>query len=84
MIRWHLRDPAFGVLGAIGSRGVKDLAFLTTKAGHILARDARTGATVWSAQNGGISPYTTSSPAIAPVVGGILPPVRCVQGLFLE
>jgi GT2 family glycosyltransferase len=25
VIRWHLRDPAFGVLGAIGSRGVRSL-----------------------------------------------------------
>lgn len=55
--------------------GVKDLLFVTTKAGHIVALDARTGAIEWSAQypagscriNGGSSVcYTTSSPALDP------------------
>jgi FG-GAP-like repeat/PQQ enzyme repeat len=55
--------------------GVKNLLFVTTTAGHIIALDARTGAQVWSKQNGpgnckinsANSPcYTTSSPAIDP------------------
>lgn len=59
---------------ATGS-GVRDLLFVTTKAGQIVALDAATGATVWSHQfpagtcginNGGTACYTTSSPAIDP------------------
>ena len=59
---------------ATGS-GVRDLLFVTTKAGHIVALDAATGATMWSQQfqagtcginNGGTACYTTSSPAIDP------------------
>lgn len=55
--------------------GTKDLVFVTTKAGHIIALDARTGATLWTRQypagscriNGGPDVcYTTSSPAIDP------------------
>jgi hypothetical protein len=55
--------------------GTRDLLFLTTKAGHILALDAHTGATIWSHQyaagsckinNGSNACYTTSSPAIDP------------------
>ena len=55
--------------------GVKNLIFLTTTAGHILARDAQTGVSVWSMQNGPGSCkinngsntcYTTSSPVIDP------------------
>ena len=55
--------------------GVHDLLFVTTKAGHIVAFDAQTGAQVWSRQyaagacrinNGGPECYTTSSPAIDP------------------
>jgi hypothetical protein len=55
--------------------GVKDLLFATTKAGHIVALDAKTGGQVWSRQypagacriNNGSTPcYTTSSPAIDP------------------
>jgi outer membrane protein assembly factor BamB len=55
--------------------GTRDLLFVTTTAGHIVALDARSGATLWSKQygpgscriNGGGSPcYTTSSPAIDP------------------
>src|SRR5205823_14326728 len=57
------------------SSGVKDLLFVTTIAGHIIALDAQSGAQVWSRQygpggcriNNGSSPcYTTSSPAIDP------------------
>lgn len=53
----------------------QDLLFVTTKAGHIIALDAHTGATVWSHQNGpgsckinngSTTCYTTSSPAIDP------------------
>jgi len=55
--------------------GVKDLIFVTTKNGFIIALDAQTGAKVWSHQypagscrvnNGAIPCYTTSSPAIDP------------------
>ncbi|MFF1572049.1 cell wall-binding repeat-containing protein [Leifsonia sp. NPDC058292] len=55
--------------------GMKDLLFSTTKDGWIAAIDARTGATVWTHQNGPGSCkinngtqacYTTSSPAIDP------------------
>lgn len=57
--------------------GVRDLLFVTTRAGHIVALDARTGASVWSKQygagackiNNGASSgpcYTTSAPAIDP------------------
>ena len=66
--------PAF--LHAVnGPTGLKDLLFVTTKAGHILALDAHTGATVWSHQSPAgscrinnllFSCYTTSSPAIDP------------------
>ena len=55
--------------------GVKNLIFVTTKNGFIIALDAQTGAEVWSHQypagscrvnNGTIPCYTTSSPAIDP------------------
>ena len=55
--------------------GVRDLVFVTTKAGHIIALDGQTGATVWSKQfgpgtckvnNGSSACFTTSSPAIDP------------------
>src|SRR5208337_4627308 len=55
--------------------GLEDLIFVTTKAGHIIALNAKTGAQVWSRQNpagacrinNGIPAcYTTSSPAIDP------------------
>ena len=55
--------------------GIHSLLFVTTKAGHILALDAQTGAVVWSHQvgpgsctinNGSIPCYTTSSPAVDP------------------
>ncbi len=55
--------------------GKRDLLFVTTKAGHILAIEADTGTRVWSRQNAagtcrvnnGSEPcYTTSSPAIHP------------------
>lgn len=55
--------------------GVKNLIFVTTKNGFIIALDAQTGSMVWSHQNpagscrvnnGTIPCYTTSSPAIDP------------------
>lgn len=47
-------------------QGMKDLLFLTTKDGRLLALDAATGATVWSAQPATGPNFTTSSPAIDP------------------
>jgi len=55
--------------------GTRDLVFVTTKQGHIVALDAVTGVQIWSKQygaagcliNNGSTPcYTTSSPAIDP------------------
>jgi hypothetical protein len=46
--------------------GIKDLLFLTTADGRILARDAATGSNVWSWQPANVPMYTTSSPAIDP------------------
>jgi outer membrane protein assembly factor BamB len=69
-------DGAPAYLSAVSTAsGTKDLLFLTTKDGHIIALDAHTGATVWSHQygpgscliNGTGGPcYTTSSPAVDP------------------
>ena len=61
--------------GVATSNGIKDLLFVTTLDGRIIALDAATGAIVWSHQygpgsctinNGGSPCYTTSSPAIDP------------------
>ena len=66
--------PAF-LSGVETHSGKKDLIFITTKAGHIIALDAPTGAEVWGRQhpagscriNNGSEPcYTTSSPAVDP------------------
>src|SRR5580765_34707 len=66
--------PVF-LTGVSTALGTKDLAFVTTMAGHIVALDAATGTQVWSRQyaagtckinNGGGACYTTSSPAIDP------------------
>ena len=55
--------------------GVQNLIFVTTRDGHIVARNAFTGSPVWSKQNGpgnckinngSTICYTTSSPAIDP------------------
>jgi len=54
--------------------GVRDLLFVTTKDGHIIALDASSGAQVWSEQAGaggcttptGGRCYTTSSPVVDP------------------
>ena len=57
------------------SAGVRDVLFVTTTAGHVVALDAQTGATLWLKQYGagackvnqGSWPcFTTSSPAIDP------------------
>lgn len=62
--------------GVATSSGVRDLLFVTTKAGHVVALDARVGSIVWShlygpgtcTINNGLAAacYTTSSPAIDP------------------
>lgn len=62
--------PAF-LSGVTTSSGSRDLLFLETKDGHVLAVDAATGATLWShATNPSPPPagqdYTTSAPAIDP------------------
>jgi PQQ-like domain len=57
--------PAF-LSGVTTSSGIKDLLFLTTTAGHILALDAATGATIWSHQPATTPRFTTSSPAVDP------------------
>jgi len=69
-------DGAPAYLSAVATAaGARDLVFVTTKAGHIVALDARTGAQVWAHQypagackinNGSSACYTTSSPAIDP------------------
>jgi hypothetical protein len=57
--------PAF-LAGVQTASGVKDLLFLTTKDGRILAVNAATGAIVWSKQPATTPRYTTSMPAIDP------------------
>ena len=57
--------PAF-LSGVTTSSGIKDLLFLTTKDGHVLALDAATGTTIWSHQPATGPRYTTSSPAVDP------------------
>jgi hypothetical protein len=57
--------PAF-LTGVMTSSGIKDVLFLTTKAGHILALDAANGTTLWSHQPATGPNYTTSSPAVDP------------------
>ncbi len=46
--------------------GIKDLVFVTTTAGQIIALDAHAGSVIWSREHPGGSPFTTSSPAIDP------------------
>ena len=70
--------PAY-LSGVTTPGGVRDLVFLTTRDGRIIARDARSGAPVWAKQVGpggclinhntsrNEPCYTTSSPAIGPV-----------------
>ncbi len=71
-VLYHVTLPAVAdgppvfLTGVATATGTKDLLFLTTKAGHILALDAATGVTVWSHQPATGPNYTTSSPAIDP------------------
>ena len=57
--------PAF-LSNVLTASGIKSLVFVTTKDGHIMALDWRTGATVWSHLNNAGPHYTTSSPVIDP------------------
>jgi len=57
--------PAF-LAGVTTASGVKDLLFMTTKSGILLAVDAATGSVLWSKQPATGPNYTTSSPAIDP------------------
>jgi outer membrane protein assembly factor BamB len=66
--------PVF-LSGVLTPSGVRDLMFLSTKDGHLLAIDAQTGRTIWQQQNGPgaclfsdpTTPcFTTASPAIDP------------------
>src|SRR5512135_3484038 len=57
--------PAF-LSGVATPQGVKDLLFLNTKDGRILALDAADGSTVWARQPAAGPRYTTSSPAVDP------------------
>ncbi len=57
--------PAF--LAAVATaEGAKDLLFVTTKDGQIVALDAATGDVLWSHQPATGPRYTTSSPALDP------------------
>lgn len=79
--RWQAALPAEAdgapvfLRGVATPGGIRDLVFVTTRAGHLVALDATTGAQVWSQQhgpgtcrinNGTTVCYTTSSPAIDP------------------
>jgi hypothetical protein len=57
--------PAF-LSGVSTPSGVKDLLFLNTKDGRILALDAADGSTVWARRPATGPNYTTSSPAVDP------------------
>ena len=69
-------DGAAAYLGNVLTKsGTRDLLFLTTRPGHIVALDALTGKQVWVRQNpangltinnGGWPCYTTASPAVDP------------------
>jgi hypothetical protein len=70
--RYHVKLPSIAdgaaalVQGVSTPLGGKDLLFLNTKDGRILALDAATGATVWSHRPATGPNYTTSSPALDP------------------
>ncbi len=66
--------PVF-LQGVTTASGVKDLLFVTTRDGRIIALDAQTGAVIWNhvngpgtctINNGASACYTASSPAIDP------------------
>ncbi len=69
-------DGAPAYLGGVSSAtGTRNLAFVTTRGGDIVAVDTATGATVWTKtfgpgtckiNNGSTTCYTTSSPAVDP------------------
>jgi hypothetical protein len=52
--------------GVATAQGVKNLVFVTTTNGTLLALDSDNGKTIWQKATSGSSPYTTSSPAIDP------------------
>lgn len=52
--------------GVTTAQGVKNLVFVTTKAGGVVAFDESTGAQVWSKTTAGSGGTTTSSPVIDP------------------
>ena len=52
--------------GVPTNAGPRDLLFVTTKAGRLVALDARTGAILWSRQPAAGPKFTTSSPVIDP------------------
>ncbi len=57
--------PAY-LAGAATPHGRRDLLFLTTRDGRLLALDAATGATLWARQPASGPRFTTSSPALDP------------------
>jgi hypothetical protein len=58
-------DGAPAVLTAVAtSAGVKDLLFVNTKQGRLIALDAYTGATVWAVQHGNTTCNSPSGPCI--------------------
>jgi outer membrane protein assembly factor BamB len=60
-------DGAPAYLSGVGTAsGLRDLLFVTTKDGRLVAVDALTGVTVWSRQPATGPRITTSSPAIDP------------------
>jgi outer membrane protein assembly factor BamB len=79
--QWQVSLPAASdgapvlLQSVVTPAGTKDVLYVTTTAGHIVAIDAATGAQVWMQQNGpgackvnsgGSACYTASSPAIDP------------------
>ena len=81
LLQWQSTLPLNGdgapvfLEGVSTPSGIKDLLFVTTNGGHIVALDAATGTTAWShtngpgtckINNGSTTCYTTSSPAIDP------------------
>lgn len=71
-VRYHVTLPSVAdgapafLEGVSTALGVKDLLFLTTRGGHLLALDAATGATIWSQRPATGPRFTTSSPAVDP------------------
>jgi hypothetical protein len=57
--------PAF-LAGVATAQGTRDLLFLNTRSGTLLALDAATGALAWSKQPAASPGITTSSPAVDP------------------